>query len=37
LKKHYLPYLYWQMLRGRPGLDWHTPRAFPAAVPTITP
>jgi len=37
LKKHYLPQLYWQMLRGKLGLDWHAPRTFPAAVPAITP
>lgn len=38
LKKHYLPYLYWeQMLRGRPGPDWHAKREFPAQVPTFEP
>lgn len=33
LKKSYLPALYWGMLRGRLGLDWHAPRDFPDAVP----
>lgn len=38
LKKHYLPYLYWeQMLRGRLGPDWHALRTFPEAVPAISP
>ena len=38
LKKHYLPYLYWeQMLKGRLGPDWHKVRAFRDAVPAITP
>lgn len=38
LKKHYLPYLYWeQMLRGRLGPDWHSKREFAAAVPDIQP
>jgi len=36
LKKHYLPYLYWeQMLRGRLGPDWHAKREFPAEAPAI--
>lgn len=37
LKKHYLPFLYWRMLRGRLGLDWHRPRDFPPAVPAFRP
>ncbi|MES0873152.1 NAD(P)/FAD-dependent oxidoreductase [Sinimarinibacterium thermocellulolyticum] len=38
LKKHYLPYLYWErMLRGDFGPDWHRERSFPAAVPRIAP
>lgn len=38
LKKHYLPYLYWeQMLRGTPGPDWHRKRDYPEAVPTLVP
>lgn len=36
LKKSYLPSLYWGMLRGRLGLDWHTPRAFPDNVPRFS-
>lgn len=37
LKKAYLPSLYWQMLKGSLGPDWHTVRSFPDAVPTIHP
>lgn len=37
LKKFYLPPLYWGMLRGNLGLDWHTPRSFPDQVPTLKP
>lgn len=33
LKKDYLPSLYWGMLRGNLGLDWHARRSFPEAVP----
>ena len=35
LKKSYLPHLYWGMLGGSLGLDWHAPRAFPEAVPEL--
>lgn len=35
LKKSYLPALYWGMLRGNLGLDWHAPRQFPEAVPAF--
>lgn len=36
LKKSYLPTLYWGMLRGNLGLDWHAPRSFPDAVPAFS-
>lgn len=36
LKKSYLPPLYWGMLKGNLGLDWHAPRQFAEAVPNIT-
>lgn len=35
LKKSYLPALYWGMLAGRLGPDWHRPRTFPEAVPAF--
>ncbi len=35
LKKSYLPGLYWGMLRGNLGLDWHRKRSFPEAVPAF--
>lgn len=35
LKKDYLPSLYWGMLRGNLGLDWHARRSFPEAVPSF--
>lgn len=37
LKKYYLPFLYWRMLGGSLGLDWHARREFPEAVPAFTP
>ncbi|WP_246813921.1 NAD(P)/FAD-dependent oxidoreductase [Panacagrimonas perspica] len=37
LKKSYLPSLYWQMLKGSLGPDWHAARTFPEAVPAIHP
>ncbi|MGH8751607.1 MAG: FAD-dependent oxidoreductase [Burkholderiales bacterium] len=37
LKKYYLPNLYWKMLRGNLGPDWHAKRDFPAAVPDFVP
>lgn len=33
LKKSYLPPLYWRMLHGNLGPDWHAPRQFAEAVP----
>lgn len=35
LKKDYLPGLYWRMLRGQLGPDWHRVRPFPDAVPAF--
>lgn len=35
LKKSYLPSLYWGMLRGHLGLDWHAPRQFAETVPDL--
>ncbi len=35
LKKSYLPHLYWGMLHGKLGLDWHATRSFPDAVPDL--
>ncbi len=37
LKKYYLPFLYWRMLKGDLGLDWHRVRSFPAEVPELVP
>lgn len=37
LKKSYLPSLYWRMLGGLLGPDWHAARSFPEAVPAIRP
>lgn len=37
LKKAYLPRLYWRMLKGQLGPDWHAPRTFAATPPTIRP
>lgn len=37
LKKSYLPTLYWQMLKGSLGPDWHAARTFQDAVPSINP
>jgi sulfide:quinone oxidoreductase len=37
LKRSYLPSLYWGMLGGSLGPDWHAKRAFPDPVPAITP
>lgn len=37
LKKYYLPFLYWRMLGGSLGLDWHARREFPQAVPAFRP
>lgn len=35
LKKSYLPPLYWGMLHGKLGPDWHARRNFPEAVPVF--
>jgi sulfide:quinone oxidoreductase len=35
LKRHYLPKLYWQMISGGLGPDWHRRRTFPDAPPSI--
>lgn len=37
LKKYYLPFLYWRMLGGALGLDWHARREFPEVVPALKP
>lgn len=37
LKKSYLPKLYWDMLHGNLGPDWHAVRSFGEAVPVIKP
>lgn len=37
LKKAYMPRLYWGMLRGNLGHDWHKPRVYPEVLPRISP
>jgi len=37
LKKHFLPRLYWRMLSGRMGPEWHANRNFKDSVPAISP
>ncbi|HEX4881920.1 MAG TPA: FAD/NAD(P)-binding oxidoreductase [Porticoccaceae bacterium] len=37
LKKHYLPHLYWRMLKGHLGQDWHRERSYPETLPRIIP
>jgi sulfide:quinone oxidoreductase len=37
LKNSYLPALYWGMLHGRLGPDWHRPRPFADTVPLFAP
>lgn len=37
LKKSFLPGLYWRMIGGRLGPDWHARREFPEALPAIRP
>jgi sulfide:quinone oxidoreductase len=37
LKKSYMPRLYWGMLRGSLGLDWHRLRSYPEPVPALAP
>lgn len=35
LKRSYLPPLYWGMLRGNLGLDWHKPRTYAETTPKL--
>lgn len=35
LKRYYLPRLYWQMVGGHPGPDWHRARTFPEIMPPL--
>jgi sulfide:quinone oxidoreductase len=37
LKKSYLPRLYWRMLHGHLGPDWHAKRDFQGPVPELIP
>jgi sulfide:quinone oxidoreductase len=37
MKKHYFPWLYWRMLTGKLGPDWHRVRPFAEAVPPLKP
>ena len=37
LKKYYLPHLYWRMVGGHLGPDWHRARRFPEALPAFIP
>ncbi len=37
LKKSYLPRLYWEMISGKPGPDWHAERSYPETLPDIRP
>lgn len=37
LKKYYLPHLYWAMVQGNLGPDWHARRSFPDALPALSP
>lgn len=37
LKKQYFPRLYWRMLGGNLGPDWHAKRSLPETLPSITP
>lgn len=37
LKRYYLPRLYWQMLDGELGIDWHAPRKVRGALPEFVP
>jgi sulfide:quinone oxidoreductase len=37
LKRHYLPHLYWRMLDGNLGLDWHAPRTVRGPMPEFVP
>jgi len=32
-----LPRMYWAMVEGRPGPDWHAEREFPEQLPAIQP
>lgn len=37
LKRSYMPGLYWGMLSGKYGPDWHKTRQYAEAVPTVKP
>ncbi len=37
LKTVLLPRMYWAMVEGRPGPDWHAEREFPEQLPAIQP
>ncbi|OWT54188.1 NAD(P)/FAD-dependent oxidoreductase [Candidimonas nitroreducens] len=37
MKTTLLPKMYWDMVQGRPGPDWHAEREFPKALPAIQP
>lgn len=37
LKTTFLPKMYWDMVQGRTGPDWHAEREFPAELPVIQP
>ena len=37
MKKHFLPYLYWRMLGGDMGPDWHARRRIKEALPSFVP
>lgn len=37
LKKFYFPRLYWEMIAGEAGPDWHAEHDFPAMLPAIEP
>ncbi|MDA3919723.1 MAG: FAD/NAD(P)-binding oxidoreductase [Salinisphaera sp.] len=37
MKTTFLPKMYWDMVQGRPGPDWHAEREFPEVLPAIQP
>ena len=37
MKTTFLPKMYWDMVQGRPGPDWHVEREFPEELPAIQP
>lgn len=37
VKTTFLPKMYWDMVQGRPGPDWHAEREFPEELPAIQP